>query len=334
MNERSFPSEPMGVGKIINYTFRTYFSKFGSFALFSLLIGGAYYLIFLILEQIFAVQATENIPELRDLFSGLSNGFSSISDLQEYLESFSLDMTDISSMSRAPAWIGILAFSASLFVFPIIYGGISYISTGYFLGESHTPAGWLSKTLSRYKQLFIANFCSILFLVGTGILIAIPLLFLLIILSIITLLVPFLGILLIILTWIAAFIFSLFLFGVFSMRFPVVIREGLSGFSAIIRAFRLGFSRFWRTVGSVISISLISSIISIVFTAVLGWLTGFSSPGKLLVTAIIGRAVTQFLDPIVPIALNMNYLSIRIGNGELITGENFGNGNQQGPELL
>jgi len=310
LDQHAFPSEQMGVGKIIGHTFRTYFRRFGSFAVFTLLISGVFSLAVFVLEQLNTVYTPSDISVFADLFEGR---FGSNAGWQTFLDG----LDKISADARTPAWVWIITFAASLFIMPIIHGGISYVSTGDILGEAHTPTEWLAKVLSKYKTLFVAYFCSLLFTFGIAILLVIASVILGVVFGIITALVPFLGILLIIAEGIALLIALMFLVGVLEMAFPVMIREGLTGFSPIIRALRLGLTRFWRTVGVVVLAALISGVASGIISSILSSILGFTKGIYQVMffnAALINVIVSLFIDPLTLIALNMNYISISIGS--------------------
>lgn len=340
MNQQTFPDGQTGIGNILGNTFRTYFRNLGSYAVFTLLINGVFVLVFFVLEQLFTVSGTGGVREFADMFAGRFDDFSLFeNDLRNAVEwqYFFTVAGELMERTRPAAWVQIISIPATLFVVPLVLGGISVVTTGCFSGESRTPTEWLAKTASKYKTLFTGNFCSSLFLIGVAILSVIALLFATIILGLFTAFLPFLGILLIMAIFVAFVIMALFFSGVYHMSYPVMVLEGLTGFSPILRALRIGRSKFWRTVGTTFTINLVGSLAGIIISAVAGLLTGFRLSSFLFVGALVDKVISLFVSPLLPISLNFNYLSIRgpapAGAPEVVKNdvENSGPG---GPEAL
>lgn len=305
MNQYPFPAAPMSVGKILDYSINTYIKKFSSFALFTLLINGIFTLVFFCIEQYFFLKSGFNTASLVQIFQDVAAD-------PENMDEILSRLTEI-SQSMSPSWLAIISFTASLFITPFVMGGIASISTGYFLGEDHKPGEWFSLVRSKYKSLFIAFICSSLLLIGIMLLMMIALVFIFVLFGLLTALVPFLGILMFIALGIAFLVAIFFIIGVFSMIYPVVICEDQSGFAPLTRAFRIGFSKFWKTIGVFLIASLATGIVSGIASAMINGIAGLTSLASFIfVAALIGEVISLLVSPVVMIAMNLNYLSARI----------------------
>lgn len=304
MNDRSISTNPMGTGSILNHTFSTYFKKFGTFAIFTLIVNGILALAIFALEQSFSTFTTYD-PEALALF--LDKGMSGVTDYRSYIT----ELSEILPGIHTPPWVGIISFVATLFISPIVLGGISYVTTGHFLGENHTPREYLSLTLSKYKSLFITNFCIMVSIFGIIIMLSIAFLFLLVVFGFITAIASFVGILLIFGQIFFAIIVALFISGAAELVYPVAIRENMTGFAPIVRAFKLGLKKFWKTVGIVLILMIIMLIASTLSTLAVEQAAALAFSNSRIILGVVGVIISLLIKPLLSIAMNINYLSIR-----------------------
>ena len=188
-------------------------------------------------------------------------------------------------------------------------GGIANITVGYFLGEKFTPGEWFRQVASKYKSLFIAHICNIVMIIGiafafTSIFIILAILLVLVVIGIS----EFIGILLLVALTVFVMLIGIFMAAVTTVALAVVVREDITGFNPFFRALRLSFSRFWRTIGITILVSLVVLLCNIVIMLLMGL---FSAGG------IIGRVITELVvpllvSPLLQIALCLHYVSLRI----------------------
>jgi hypothetical protein len=311
LNHRPYPVEPMGSGKVFSRSISTYLRNFKSFAVFTLLFAGILSLANFISNEIFDANSFDyNISELIGLMRS-----DDINAMNDFLHEF----RQWRAATMIPGWITILTFVASLFITPLVQGGIAHITVGYFLGEKFSPKEWLRQVASKYKSLFITHICSILFYIGIILAIVVSFIFLTIMFSIIIYRISaFVGILLLVAACVFLIIALIFLISVQTVTTAVVVRENMTGFRPIIRAFKLCFYRFWRTVGVNLLASIVVLMCSLVITSAVGYVLGIVNADGILFRVTDQVIVPLIFSPLVQIALGLHYVSLRIEKEEYL----------------
>jgi hypothetical protein len=298
VEHRPYPAEPMRAGTVVARSVSTYIRNFGYFAVFTLLISGILALANFIISELYA--ATIDLDKLFELISA---------GRTRSLDSLFEELSRMRAATVVPGQIAILTFVASLFITPLVQGGIANITVGYFLGEKFTPGEWFRQTASKYKSLFIAHICNIVIVMGiiigfSTVFTILAVLFVLIIIGIN----EFLGILLLVATAVLFVFAVMFLISVMTVALAVAVREDITGFKPFIRALRLCFSRFWRTIGITILVALVGFLCNIVIML----LMGLFSSGGIISRAITDLIVPLLITPLLHIALCLHYVSLRI----------------------
>jgi len=304
LDQRPFPVEPMSSGKVFSRSVSTYLKNFKYFAIFTLLFSGILTLASFISNEIYRVSIDLDLTEL---IGRLRNqDFSSLYDMVRGID-------QLRARAVTPVQLGLLTFVASLFISPLVYGGIADITVGYFLGESLTPKERFKRVASHYKSLFITNICT--FLIFIAFIIALVTVFSSVALLMTLIMVGlsvFTGLLLLFAAAVFLIIVIIFWSSVMTVTFAIVVREDMTGFRPFFRALRLCFSRFWRTVGINLLVSLVTSLCTLAVTLLFGIVLNiFNVDG--IVERILGQVVVPLLlNPLLHIALSLHYVSLRI----------------------
>ncbi|MGI6040339.1 MAG: hypothetical protein GX257_04370 [Clostridiales bacterium] len=303
MDQRPYPIEPMRSGTIVGRSFSTYYRNLSRYAIFVFVISGLFSLISFILGEIYPVQGIDiSTEELFDLVRT-----SNTSELSRLVSNW---RTTTATSSR----IFIITFTASLFLSPLISGGVAYITTGYLLGEKRTPGEWFRLACSKYKSLFVTHICTILLLTGVAFLLGIALVVAFLIFGLVTAyLSSFVGILLMLAAVVVFVIVLMFLVAAQSLTFATVVREDISGFRPIFRAIELCYFRFWRTIGLALLSTLVLSLCTLISSYLIGLVLDIFGAGN----TVLGRLFDNMLiplifNPLTPIAFNILYVSLRI----------------------
>ena len=303
MEQRPYPIEPMRAGTIVARSFSTYFRNFSSFAIFVFILSGMLSLASFISGELISVQGVNlSFAELIELFRTAD-----IDEISRYLMEWR-------QTSDTPSKLGILTFAASLFLSPLVSGGIAFITTGFFMGEKRTPGEWFRSACSKYKSLFVTHICSILLLGGIVFAMAIVLAVLLLIFSLVIAFVsPFLGILLIIAAIVIFVLILIFFIAAQSVSFAVVIREDIYGFKPNLRSIKLCYSRLWRTIGLGVLSTLVLSLCVFACSFILGLILDIFSIDNTLFSRLFDNLLIPLLfSPLTPIAFGLHYVSLRI----------------------
>ncbi|MDL2274171.1 hypothetical protein LJC34_06495 [Oscillospiraceae bacterium OttesenSCG-928-G22] len=297
MDSYPFSIEPMGVGAILDRAFKTYRNNFVSILLFGALIGGFTTLLSLLLS----------------IFSGSIAAGLSYESLLDMIQSGALGDPQALLSILQGAYIGtnpVLGILSAFVLMPLSMGGIAAIAIGYFRGARKTPKEWFSTVTARAKDILLLNLC----LIAAGIVVAIGAFIVIFVLALILgffIRIPFLGFLFSLIYAAAIFFIVIALATVVEMSYAVLINENVRNFTAIKRAVKLVFSKFWKTIGISILTSLIVAVIGGVLGAVFqifSFLGGFG----LAISSILNTAVDLILAPVSGIVVALLYLSIRI----------------------
>ncbi len=309
-----FGLRAMSAGMILDHSFRIYRRNFKQIALFSLLIGG--------LGQLLA-QAVLMLPIFGGSFYSAYGNF-----FQNYLNMFTGSLgeygsTDPSAMFQSLSTlmvsmsVGLLIQALlSLFVIPLVTGGITDVAGGYYHGITDSAGGWFRRERARYGKLVLTGLARLLGLAGSYTAAIIPIL--IVYTAMVFLMVGvfaagagvvgavFIVIVLLVLILAAAVVISWVEF-----IFPVAIVEGKLGFSGLGRAFRLYFSNFWRMLGIVVLAWCVVGISGLIVTALSTVMTTFLHV-PLFAGVLLNVLFSALTAPIMPIVMTLAYLSNRI----------------------
>lgn len=302
MDQRPYPVEPISAATVVGRSFSTYFRNLGSFAVFVFIINGILMLANFISSELYSAQGvTLNVEEMIELFRSGSE------DINRYL-------AELRSSAPAPSTLGILIFSASLFLVPLINGGIAYVATGYFLGKKRTPVEWLRLACSKYKSLFVTHICTILLLLGVGLALGVVLSLVMAVFLFVSIYVnSFIGVLLMIAALIVFVIVLLFFVAAQSISSAVVVRENISGFRPFRRSIELCYSRFWKSIGLAILASFVMSLCEFALSFFVGLVLDIFGADNTVLSRLFDSVLIALLfNPLVPIAFNLHYISLRI----------------------
>ncbi|MDR1158805.1 MAG: hypothetical protein LBK75_11000 [Oscillospiraceae bacterium] len=304
-----FEPKPMGVGTILDHSFRIYRRNFGAIALFALLIGA--------LSQILV-----NLVLLSALPGGLSGpGLSNFfnqyldilgGDMDNYDDMFSM-LTRWGSAMRAGSLLNI---AVSLLITPMVTGGITNVVSGYYHGVKDTAGGWFARARSHYGQFLLTGIVLLLSSILSGLVVIIPLFLLMILfallMSALTLSGGLAGVF-IGLPIILAAVVILFTCGFMwtLLIFPAAVNEGSFGFRAARRAFSLTFKNFWRMLGTMALTYLIVFLVQAMLSGGVMFLTTLLGT-PLWLNSLVSAPLGALISPLVPIVSSLMYLNARI----------------------
>ncbi len=222
----------MGMGTVLDNSFRIYRRNFVSICIFALGISGV--VSFLTELGIY-------------LWSGGTLVDSLLNSYTSYFESYLNSDMAVPSFSPAFNWGLLIQFLTFLFIIPIITGGITNIAGGYIHGARRKPSEWFTGTLRLYGKLFVTGLAQLLVLVASILAVLFPMLVVIFIFAMFAMSgVPALIIVMTVLMVLAV----LLLYGIAyfwtTLVYAVFFHEGRYGFGAVGRAFSLYFRSFWK----------------------------------------------------------------------------------------
>ncbi|MDR0381463.1 MAG: hypothetical protein LBH86_05665 [Oscillospiraceae bacterium] len=304
-----FEPKPMGVGTILDHSFRIYRRNFGAVALFALLIGA--------LSQVLV-----DLVLLSALPGGLSGpGLSNF--FNEYLDLIGGGIDDYGSMvSMFNRWgsavrsSSLLGLAVSLLITPMVTGGVTNVVSGYYHGVKDTAGGWFARARSHYGRFLLTGLVLLLSRILSGLVAILPMFFLLVIFGLVigstALSGSIVGVLValpLMLVALAVLVAVSFMWTL--LIFPAAINEGSFGFRAASRAFSLTFRNFWRMLGTTVLMYLIVFLVQTMFSV------GLTSLVLLLnapsgIASLASAPLGALVAPLVPIASSLMYLDARI----------------------
>ena len=294
--------QPMSVSAILDRTFKTYRDKFMEISLFALLIGGIMNLVISVLQP--GAVSLNPFISIQNLFSNFAYGGWEyiLYELQSgsAIESEQAILLTLLSL--------IFSFLGTIFVIPLITGGVVFITLAVFHGNEEERNTLFSRVSKIYTRLLLTGLAEIA--IAILLFLAAAIVFI-IALFVVSALLPggFIALLFFSLLLIP-FLFAIILFSAFTMFiFPAAVGEDKAGFSAVGRAFELFRRKIWKSVGMFLLCSLITLAIYFVFITIAG-LIGIILP-TLIITVILS-AVQGFVMPIPIIAFTFLYLDIRM----------------------
>ncbi|MCL1912610.1 MAG: hypothetical protein FWG10_01690 [Eubacteriaceae bacterium] len=288
---QDFSLEPMGVGMLIDRSFKIYRSNFRSVIFFSLLIGGT----FTMITSLINVNRMQSTQTLWSIFSELVYNFENPQNLIEEISN--LNANTISPRS----WV--VSSLNSVFIQPLVTGGLTLLVFNICTGRERpeTPVGWFNLVKPLYSKIIGSQLA--LSVITLGIYFALILLVI-----ILSLLFAFSSLpdFLVFIVMLALLLPSVLGTTVYSMlALPVAIAEERFGFKFIKRAFQLLFLRFWKSLGLMLATTTLVSIISSVFRMALAFLPP-------IFRAVLDAMISGLVSPVSVIASVLLYLDIRI----------------------
>ena len=294
--QNSSSLRPMGIGTILDRTFKIYRQNFKDMLFFSLLIGSTVTLLVSLFNAGTSMSAGDML--LSPLSGLIDNGFSINA------------VDDLLAMQGALAG-GLLSsianFIIAVFITPLVSGGISLITLSASLedGEKNffkrIKPIWMKLVLTQLAAGVAFILAAIVFLILMGV-INIPVMLLsygsfsgpsaIMIVSIV----------------LFALIYLLFIVAVYAfycLIFPVAVHENKFGFSAVGRTFSLFRRRFWKSTWlSVLSILMVGAL-ELIALIILAFV-------PLIVSTAMSTIFMALLTPVTAIAFTLLYLDIRI----------------------
>lgn len=290
---------PMDIGSIIDRTFKLYRNNFAAMILFTLLIGGTASFIISLLSLGSSAFQTNSL--FGDIYSGLMNGEPIDNILSDFQGSSSAAQSVISSMVA-----GLLSLLVSVFITPFVHGGVILVTLDVCHGRQEKSRAWFSKTLKLYWKMVGTQFAAFVVALIFIIALMIPVVILLVVTIIGSnydsgILYAVILIILVIVIMLA----MLFSLPYFALIFPVAIHEDKFGFKAMGRTWQLFRRRFWKSIGLVLLVAVIVSVLS----SVIELITVLFPP---LISTISSVVVNALLTPVSAIAVTLLYLDIRM----------------------
>lgn len=310
INKNSHFLRPMSIGEILDNTFKIYGRNLLSILVFSAVIAGVFGIISgLITYQMMPASLSMANNSWMDLLKN--------PDMAPAIEPN--DFKDFIPQFFAFQGVTILlAIINSVFINSFVQGGIIDVTYKDIKGQRQTLGQGLRSTLKKFGKLILTSLSLIPYYIGVGIVLII-----LTVIFVVPLIVsgaamsndPTGG-------RIAGFVFMLFitivimtalailssLFVTFTYQSTTI--EGVSGFSAIGRSFKLVGKKFWRVLGITLLIYLIVGIIVLVLTWI-SRITALVSPNPMLADFSMGFIITAFITPISYIATTLLFIDIK-----------------------
>lgn len=287
---QDFELRPMGIGEIIDRTFKIYRSNFVGILLFSLLIGGAVNLVVSLLTMGSAAQASSAATAaLNALQSGQSLEWV-MRDFYGYTQA---------AVGGSALWANL----AAILITPFVTGSITYIALATCHGEHEEGTGWLARVKGMYWKLIGTNLANGLLVFGIYLAVLLLLFF--------AVLNPMRSVLYgvssfgVFLVAIVVFCGAIFLSAYYNLLYAVAVQEQRFGFRPIKRTFSLLTRKFWKVLGTMLLLGLLVGLLELAFGAVLAILPP-------LLVSVVKSVTDALIAPITVIAGALLYLDIRM----------------------
>ena len=312
-----FGLSPMGIGSILDHTFRIYRRNFAAIALFCLLIGGLGQFLVLLLQSLLLGGAYAT--SIQGLFSSYINLLSGDNIYSpDYAQDTMRYATNVLGALVMPMLLGLLT---SLFVTPFVTGGVVNITAAYYHGVVDKPAVWFGRVRQTYGKLVRTGFARMVCM-GASIL-ALFFVFFVIAFAI--------GIITAAISGVIAGIFFVFFLIVFiavvaaaivvliswiEMLYPVAVVENQYGFRGIGRSFKIFTKNFWKIVLLIILCGSIATAVTMplqMVTVAFAFMSeGFPYLLMSVISNVISALLTALTAPLLPIAITLAYFDTRI----------------------
>jgi len=178
----------------------------------------------------------------------------------------------------------LLSFPLAVILFPFSVGAIYYAATALAAGSAETVGSILVGTLRRYFGLFGVALLTILVLLGGILIITIP-----------------------VVIWVEIR---------WAVAFPALLAERVGPVRAVSRSWSLVKGSWWRTVGILILVSILVSIIQsaigFLFVGIAALVPGLSDDVRAAAVTVVSALVNAIVGAITPIAITMLYLDLRV----------------------
>lgn len=187
-----------------------------------------------------------------------------------------------SQFTSSPLYL--LSFPLAVILFPFTIGAVYYAATSLAAGNAETVSSILLGTLRRYFGLFGVAILSILVLLGGILIITIP-----------------------VVIWVEIR---------WAVAFPALLAERIGPVRAVGRSWNLVKGSWWRTVGILIVVSILVSIIqsalAFLFGGIAALVPGLSDDVRAAVVTVVAALVDAIVGAVTPIAVTMLYLDLRV----------------------
>lgn len=302
---------PMTIGDILDYSFRVYRRYFTVIFLFSLLLTGMFNLVSMgVMEQATPFSLFSNsFEQLVDLISG---------DFFNAEPAYDVDIFDpgmLVQMMLSGLLMLVLFGVQMVMIEPFVLGGIIGITQRYMEDREVDILVPFKASWSRFGRLIATALCLILYWIL--VLIAMVLVFTLLIMPFMMLspMMSSAGIVFSIILGILFLFLLLFIIAVVvsfaSLTYPVVMMEPRFHFDALTRSFQLIRRQFWKSIGVVVLIYLLTSIVSSSLNVGFSALITFAG-GPWILHSILQSVVTALVNPVIHISLTLFYFDTRI----------------------
>ncbi len=214
--------------------------------------------------------------------------------------------------SRQPQFspIYFLTFPIALLLLPLTLGAIYYAATSLAAGHTETVGSVLLGTLRRYFGIL-----------GTAILSGLPavgavLIVVLLVVIFVALHANAVAVAIGILGGLAAFVFIVWLGIRWALAYAVLLAERVNPARALGRSFALVAGNWWRTLGILLLVGILASIlqsaIGALFTGIAALVPGLNDDLRAAAVTVVSALVNAIVGAISPIAITMLYLDLRV----------------------
>jgi len=294
---------PSSAWGLLKSSFKNLFSNIKGFFFFSLILYGIFAAlqIFLFRDQLegTVVAIKEMIAQLKLLIEQIASNPESIDSIVTEEE-----------MSGVTMGYDLMSTILTVFVEPMIYSGMTIVALKGLMGEKYKGSDALVDSFQSVWKVILTNivFFAALFAacIALGMVIAVPLMILVLLFSaidfmLIVILAAFVAVLL---------IASLFVSGISTLIFDVMMYENVFYIRAIKRAIELLFKNLKRGLILILFVSIINTVITGGFTALGGVLQiNFSMPSIVAVICeVLGTLLTM---PLMISAMSTFYMDVR-----------------------
>ncbi len=203
-----------------------------------------------------------------------------------------------------------LTFPIALLLLPLSLGAIYYAATSLAAGHTETVGSVLLGTLRRYFGILFTAILS--GLPATGAILIVAILVVIFVAAHANAIAVAVGIL----GGIAALVFIVWLGVRWTLAYAVLLAERVGPGQALGRSFALVSGNWWRTLGILllvgILVSIIQSAIGALFTGIAALVPGLSEDVRAGAVTIVAALVNALVGAISPIAITMLYLDLRV----------------------
>jgi hypothetical protein len=284
---------PMPLGELLDETFKLYRRHF------TVIAGVALAIILpnLILTLVSGSYLANPITFLQQVLTNANNpeGLAAVQARQQQFTS-------------SPLYL--LTFPLAILMIPFTLGALYYAATSLAAGSPQTVGSILLGTLRRYFGLLGVAILSGLPAFGVVVVLAIlVVIFVAVHATAVAIVVGILG-------GIAALVFLVWLAIRWTVAYAVLLGERINPWRALGRSWKLVEGNWWRTIGVLILVSLLVSIIQgaigLLFGGIAALVPGLSDDVRAGAVTVVTAVVNALVGAITPLAITMLYLDLRV----------------------